>query len=301
MTPCPICNQRVTADGMPCRQCKDMLIADLGAVVTWWPELELTMSRQDKVTVPGGRAGKGRERPLPFHSGAATVIERVNANLLAWTVVVTAQDVPDGPMAYWTAPMLAEWLIARENAIWRYERVHDLAGEAHQWVADMLAVIDTPPERIALGQCEEFVVEFGERGNEVEVICGAELTCTREDVQVTCPKCKVVVDVNERRAALLRRAQSAVGTVAVCARVLAMFGLAVRTDTVQNWARPRTNRAGEVVGPPRLWRAASDDRGRAMYRLADVEELAREQMEAQQARIEAGHKNPGRRSSRKAG
>jgi hypothetical protein len=81
----------------------------------------------------------------------------------------------------------------------------------------------------------------------------------------------------------LARDQTA--TIGECAKVLAVFGLPVKAETIWNWARAREQRG--VTYPARVWSTGRNDKGECLYRVGDIEALAREAIERKDAKEKA--------------
>ena len=152
-----VCTQPPGGGYLLCQNCGDQIADDLTAIADYLPaELDITASRQDRITISPGRGG---ETGLPWKDTATTALADLAGCVLLW-----ARTVNRG--SDWLIPgtltEVARWLWCRVDWI----RSHDGAADAHRQITGTVSravrVIDLPAtrSRFPVGPCPE-VVEGG--------------------------------------------------------------------------------------------------------------------------------------------
>jgi hypothetical protein len=264
---CPSCAGR-SDDGLLCVRCWAKTERDLRAIPGLWREMETTLTRQSQTGT--GNGGKNSVRPLPFDVTASEVSAEVKTCLVNWARTFTHGDWPDD-----TVVSICAWLLARDQRIRGHEEAPEFVDEIADVVHRLRRLIDLRPEMVYLGACPARV------GEDVE-LCLHQMYARKRDESYDCPgepgiPCGAVYNVKARRDELLLLAADQHATVGTCAKVLGLFGLEVKAETIWNWVRPRTVRG--VTYPPKVWAVATTDTGESMYRVGDIEDLVREAMD----------------------
>jgi hypothetical protein len=255
---CPRCGAK-QADWSLCRVCADKLRGQLLALPGLLRELHTTLTRQARM----GSGGKSNERPLPYDVSASDVGDIVRATLSTWMRELGAEGLSDSPAAW------CRWMADRVTWIGGQPYADEIADEIDHLTGLVRRAVDRPADREFCGKCET---------------CGADLYARRGAVQETCGRCRAAgvettYDPREARAEVLARVEHQWCTAAVCSTVLASFGIEVKAETVQNWARPRDD--GK---PAKLARRGENRLGHALFLVGDVMDLAREQRERRSGR-----------------
>lgn len=154
---CQVCSAPAGDDAYLCRTHTDDLASDLAAVVGGLlAELDITLTRQDRVTV-GGARGRNPERPLPLNLHASEVASNLNSTLNAWALDVARihEDERDrlANIHYSDTAEVAAWLSRNLATL----RLHSDAGQAHNEITHAIRearrAIDRPLDYMPLGEC----------------------------------------------------------------------------------------------------------------------------------------------------
>ena len=244
-----------TSDAYLCASCGDLLAKELRTVGWVSDELDVTLSRQDRIGAQQGghRPGKDVERPLPLHLGASEA-----AWILHDVLASTARDIAEQrgfPLdCVDTSPAIAAWLVRHVDAI----RHDPGGGQTYDKVTDAIAsarrIIDAPAGRMFAGPC----------GSETDAgRCGADLYAAIDAPSVSCQECGAKWDVGERRADLLEQARSRLASAPECERMLPWFvGSPIRATRIRQWA-----------SRGRIMAKGADLAGVPLYRIGDVVDL----------------------------
>lgn len=170
----PACRRTVADTAYVCRDCEHDLAERLHEAAKFWPELETTITRQDRLGQPGPRA-RGHVPPqpirpglgdpaddhqqgvpggLPFHWAAAEVRDSVRNVASTWARVVQEERGGDPPA---DTPGLLRWLTTQlgwcRYQPWAYD-CWDQLGDASRRVGP---AVDAPANRlrVAVGPCPE--------------------------------------------------------------------------------------------------------------------------------------------------
>lgn len=261
-----------------CAACGQLLAKELRTVGWISDELDVTLSRQDRIGVQQGghKPGKEVERPLPYNVGAAEA-----GWILHDVLAVTARDLaeqrgiehlPDGmvsasfigpllpglqriPANYVdSSPSIAAWLARHVDAIRHDEGGGQTYDELTDAIASARRIIDAPAGRIFAGPC----------GSETDAgRCGADLYAHVDAPSVSCAECGAKWDTGERRADLLARARDRLASASECERMLPWFvGAPIRATRIRQWSS-----RGRILAK------SADLTGSPLYRIGDVVDL----------------------------
>jgi hypothetical protein len=260
----------------------------LASWAVWARNLDVTLTRWDKIRRTDGTHHTTDEQPLPFNVHASHIQGRARRTLTEWhrrlrTAIPLDHMLPAWPVCeaaatfwcthetcrriyldYGNAPAsLPDMALALAAAApwWRHQAdAADLIRAAERAVRDARAAADIPPPMIALGRCDS---DGSTDGIDYADPCGAELRAPKGAAFYTCPACNTQYDVERRRARLLARLDALIQPGAVIVRVLSdWMGEELSLSTLRTWAqRKQIARRGRdrATGLP-------------MYRFGDVRE-----------------------------
>jgi len=265
-------------DAFLCTVCADLLAKELRTVGWISDELDVTLSRQDRIGVQQGghKPGKEVERPLPYNVGASEA-----GWILHDVLAVTARDLaeqrgieylPDGmvsasfigpllpglqriPANYVdSSPSIAAWLARHVDAIRHDEGGGQTYDELTDAIASARRIIDAPAGRIFAGPC----------GSETDAgRCGADLYAAVDAPSVSCQECGAKWDAGERQRDLLAQARDRLGTAIELERLLPWFlGAPIRADRIRQWAK-----RGQVK------QVESSDAGDPRYAIGEIVDM----------------------------
>jgi hypothetical protein len=241
------CGKPTSEAAYICGDCKEELWRAIGDAPTLSGELEVTLTRQARMTDGGVRAAT--EAPLPYDTAASELLHAIRAELVALARLCVDHDVASrgGPLDWPadTVEAMSSWLL------WR---IDGIAGQP--WAADAMRlaqltsraeyVIDRPPEKTFAGPCGD---------------CGRDLYAQHGAVIVTCT-CGEQYDLAERRAWLLRVVDDRLATAVEIARALTSLDVPVTAERIRQWSHR-----------DRLVSSGHDRLGRPLYRVGDVVDL----------------------------
>lgn len=256
---CPNC-YREQADWLLCKSCSDRLVRQLRAMPGLLHELRVTIERRDHVGAGGKSSG---DSPLPYKIIPATVEDSVRTELSTWVRELDygdTRDLADNPRAW------CNWLADRIERIRGHVAVAEITGGIAYFTGEVLRAIDRPADLEYVGKCD---------------LCGGDLYVRHGEAAAICRKCEATgveasYDAVAKRDEVMRRAEHQWATAAGCATVLAAFGMDVKAETVQNWARPKLPRwEGDAQRPAKLHPQGVNSAGQRLFRVGDVMDLAR--------------------------
>lgn len=272
---CPRCARPLPDTAYVDRECERGLGRDLLRLAELLDgDVLATVARLDRHGSGGGRSSEGS--PLPVNldasaravAAAAVVLEVAGRVSLERGVPLPASWPAVGPLCrhgigcrhrscyeirhrYMPAPAVAaaRWLVGQLGWV-RYREWGPAAFDRlARAAASLVRVVDSPPERIYRGPCEQ-LIEDGWCDGELYSRAGAD--------RVRCPKCGTehLVDARARWLASLVRERSY-----TAADIAAAYP--IRADTIRVWAH-----RGRIVAH------GYDGRGRPLYPLGEVLDLA---------------------------
>jgi hypothetical protein len=220
---CPVCGCD-QAEGLLCATDTDRLERDLGDVPALVAELDVTISRMDRVPSGGGapRHADPDEEPglasiahtrTPIGWGAVRARDDLTNVLTTWARDVTQWK----PHPYTASPVrtAAKLLLTYISEIRRHPAANELVDEITDAIRQARRAVDRPADRVYLGQC------FYEENDQT---CYEELYANPGASEVRCKVCGITHEVAERRAWLLRRAQDMLFTVEQASQMMGDIG-----------------------------------------------------------------------------
>ncbi|WP_026923303.1 hypothetical protein [Glycomyces arizonensis] len=266
-TTCRRCARPVADGAHCCTPCVHQTEENLDSIAEDVDDLDVTLTRQDRVTAPGSGRHATDEAPLPINLRASDVGHRLRNTLTTWARVIIDErgfQEPDDDLAE-----IARFIRGVTGWIARQEWGPECFDDIGRVAVDLARAIDTPPPMIALGTCDADD-------------CDGELRAHPEAPWTKCPACRTAYDVAKRRDQLLARADQRRFGAARLARILTALGdrypdgrLIIRPE---KWI---TNR----VQWGKLRPVDRDQRGRPLYRLGDARRL--HDLDIQQAILKA--------------
>lgn len=253
---CPACD-KPTHNGFLCTTCITTLENDLKAVPDLLTDLEVTITRQDKI---GDRQEGGRpsERPLPLRLGPMEARRALGDALLRWVCAMFGDRFRDGSRSIIAEPLwLAQYLINNLGDIQLSEQAGDLADEIGYRVIGGQRAVDKPLQLVYAGPCD------GPDG------CTADLYAHPRRNDVACRSCGLVYEIAPRRRWLLEHAEDQLLTAVEISRALpGLLQQKLTAAMVRGWA----HRGRLTPKPPHPADRAKNPR----YRVGDVMNLINE-------------------------
>lgn len=231
-----------------CGACAGDLARALGAIPGLSYQLEITLSRQSSHTA--GR--RSATRPLPFDPRASWALAELRRELYLWTCRVWKPSI----RVSWPGPLdalsdLSRFLFTHDDLLMAHAEADQAVARITGLVHEGERIIDRPADRWFAGPCDQ---------------CGQDIYAQPGAVQVACPDCRYVYDVNERRVWLLQVAEDHLAYGTLIAQALTSLGTRVTPELLWQWAR-----RGRIVAH------GVDRQGRPLYRIGDVmDELAKQ-------------------------
>ncbi|MCA1191634.1 hypothetical protein [Saccharopolyspora sp. 6V] len=251
-------------DAMLCNGCWGQVEAALRSVSWLAEELQVTITRQSV----GARGPKSAtpvdETPILFNVAARERQDDLRTVLVGWVRCLWEWRGADQLDCEDTLEGMAAWLLRHPTWCRQHEAADELLDEVRDAVERCVQVIDRAPDRVYLSLCDADL--------EDGTVCEARLY-GREDRHVaTCRECGTRWDVPVRRGWMVARAAHEEANSVRLSDLLAALGYAVPSSTIRTWARQEKIKA-----------VRRDERGRALYRVGDVLELAFPQQGRQSA------------------
>jgi hypothetical protein len=207
-----------------CTTCVVTLQRDLEAVPDLLQDLDITISKQDRLFDHSGR--KTDDHPLPLKLGPMEAKRDLYQTLRTWARHITNQR---GEPAWWrsddtTAYHYAEFLLDCLRQIQRDEGAGDLADEIGYAVIQAQRAVDKPMQLQYVGPCDE---------------CGADLYAHPRADTVACRNCECEpYNVQQRRKWLLDQVEGQMLTATEMSRALpGLLQKPLTAGTVRGWAR----------------------------------------------------------------
>lgn len=264
-----------TRDSFLCATCWNALAVDLADLAGYQRngngermiplavELEVVLSRQDRLGKVSVMVSGTTERPLPVNLHAGRVRDRLDAVIRAWV------DHMRGPDPTATIITNAQWLLHHEHDVRGLHDVEDLVEQVHGVIEEARRVIDKRSVRVYVGQCGAEV----EAGDEEPWLCKAALWADSAYAMTRCHVCDTSHPSMERWESYLGQVQAERLEAAApmhlgprkIASVLTALGLPVDESTVRKWSR---------LG--RIESTGVDEHGRKTYLVADIMDLLAE-------------------------
>lgn len=255
MSECGACGAKT--DGFICKLCGEQLERAIGDMPALLVELEITVTKQDKMG-RGGKRGKGDDAPLPFNWSASDAVWAINNTLTTWARHLASSRGVQEP----SAAGLLGWLLTSIDSIRMDEaatQIHDEITYAHR---QALRIIDRPDPEVYAGRCDGSDVRVAADGDKLHPQvgeCGADLYARLGDKAVSCQACGAVYDLVERKRELLDRVDDEWARPHVIANALTSLDEPITPDTLRKWIERR-----------HIKQVGIDDFGKAVYRVGDV-------------------------------
>jgi hypothetical protein len=224
---CAHCGAPLTDQAWICHACTGRLVADIGSTPDLLNELDITITRQARITAPA--KGNG-DKPLPYDIGASIAAGNLHTALHGWARTLHEETSTPYPAGNTAVPA---WLARHVDVIriqeWAAEMAHDIKTAVDKgWCS-----VDRPEERYYAGPC----------GNQVNdpagyYVCSTVLWTRLQASTVRCRTCKATYDAHERRTWLLDAAQDVEEAASVIASALTvMLRRRVTASTIRTWAQ----------------------------------------------------------------
>lgn len=192
------------SNGFLCRNCADVLKRDLGAIPWLLEDLEVTISRQDKLSESSDRSSD--EHPLPIRIDAMEARRDLNGVLAAWAMHIAGRlDGLSG--SGWDELRLANYLLDHLSTILTDPAAGQCADEIGNARGLAQRTIDHPTPRVYVGPCEDCDKDLYARPSAAEVECKT-------------PDCGAVYPIEARRRWLLGKADDHLLTAVELSRAL---------------------------------------------------------------------------------
>ncbi|SEG44689.1 hypothetical protein SAMN04489712_105265 [Thermomonospora echinospora] len=271
MIPCPVetCDRPRRGTEQICSACAGELIRALDAVPALARELDVTLARQTST----GTGGRSTEIPLPYDPRAGEAASVLRSALVGWVRAIWEghEDTArvEGPRCRScshpscrliadlavlttrpadTLTSMAVWLSALHRRLVGHAAAEEAHGEIVAAVRAVRTVVDRPAPLAFAGRCPD---------------CSTALYARPGRARATCRECgqrtEVADQLDQMRAAVEHQLAHSVAM----AGLLDHLGVRVPAATIRYWAQ-----AGRLVPHGR------DQRGRPLYRVGDVLDLA---------------------------
>lgn len=265
-----------------CPKCMWDVERDLGDTPALLEQLDITLSRQDRLTDTGTNttdlddpicprcAGVGRTeygrclicngegtlpatlriQPLTYNTNASEVRTDLHATLAGWAHELHQTD--EHPLTP-TTTGYSRWLLNHRDRIAGHEHAPQLRDEISYATDQARRAVDRPPQRTYAGPCLT---------PSADGPCREDLYAKPGADTVRCRTCDTIHDLHERRVWLLAEAEDQLETATHIAQALSTLGQQVNATRIRKWAE-----RGRIV-PHGL-----NLRGDPTYRIGDVIDL----------------------------
>jgi hypothetical protein len=155
-------------------------------------DLDIAITRQDRITAESTRRRTRAGQPLPYNADAARVLDTVTRRLRDRARALA----PARSFALTPARVLAVWLLEHTQQALAWDQALDTATTMAAVAKQIDDITDRPPMVLYAGVCG------GRRAS--GTTCEAELYAEPGAATVTCPLCRTRRDVDARRAIMRR-------------------------------------------------------------------------------------------------
>lgn len=249
-------------NGFLCRNCTDTLTRDLKAIPWLLEDLEITITRQDRLSDVSDRSSD--EHPLPIRLDPMEVRRDLHSTLAAWAQHVAGKHQGLGP-GVWTELALAQYLLAHIGDILTDPAAGECANEIGNARLRAQRTIDKPVERVFAGPCDD---------------CDKDLYAHPSAAEVKCinPECGAVYPIEARRQWLLGKAEDQLLTATEMSRALpGLLGKPLTAAMLRGYAH-----RGRLTQHPPL-----PNRKDPLYKVGEVLDLLRDVAEGEPGRPRA--------------
>lgn len=265
---CSVCSAPTGDAGWLCRTHTDDLLRELRSVPDLVTELEVTRTRQARITAEK-HGGRSADRPLPWNEHAAAVASDLNTTINAWALDVSrlAEDERDllAEHHYSDTAAVAAWLARNLPTL----RQHEEAGTAHDELTNAVRearrTVDRPLDYMPLGQC----------GNDEDrdESCEAILYGHPDRQYAACRECGARHRITTRLEWMLNHLRGQLVTIPEAVGVCELAGKRTTEDKLRLMAsRGRFLPAGASEGKP-------------TYRVSDVLKALEDRYKHRQSRV----------------
>lgn len=276
---CPLCK----AEGKTwvlCKVCTDKLRENLRELPGLMRDIQDKRIGRTVMPAPANMVGNPDEAPVPYSDHGRRTADLIVNTVGSWVRVLDQDDLIEPGFTEPTIctcrsprrqcelqweplrPRMASWcrwLADRIDRIRFHEAAGQIADEIGGCCSRARKAIDLPPELMLVQKCPT---------------CGHGIFAGKDEETVVCVHCRragvdplPTINVAEARGNLDGMVEHQWATAAKCALVLAAYGMPVKADTIQNWARPERGGRLKVRGV--------DHAQRRLYRVGDVADLVR--------------------------
>lgn len=217
---CSTCDKPCPDTITICSACEARLVGWLREVPWLLDELEVTITRQDRVVEK--QPGKSNEKPMMFNDRASTARLSLLAGLGSFARVYG-----------WSGARLADpagYLLTRMHVI----RMSDDAGMVYRDVDAAVRAakqaIDRPADKVFAGPCN---TEY--RGLGGTAICSADLYAREGKATVRCRECGAEHDVQARREWMLKEVRNYEADAGLMASILTGLGFKIDSSTIRKY------------------------------------------------------------------
>jgi LSD1 subclass zinc finger protein len=255
--------------------------------------------------IGGQTRQKGFESRTPvFNDKASDLVGDINETLSRWALSVAHRHGYDIAVpVFWHGPPEkyrytsydhAMFLAAHVSDLVNDEDVGELCSSLRNYVKRGLAIVNPPIEPMFCGPCPAPVQDHrrcvnsdgvntcGYRPHE----CATSLMSPRGALEVTCPACGAVHDVQRLINSLLANADNYRGTIPELHRALRMLEEPVEMGTLYTWAGPKSKRGGSGQLKPtgyrrpdgRIGLTRKSDDDEPLYRISDARKIRLESL-----------------------
>lgn len=254
---CAACGRPVADQAYLCQRDADWLARDLGDVPALEVELEVTVTRQDRI---GDRSGGGARRavePLPYSPVAAEAGWVLANTLTTWARHVAEERGAPAPHGQPAASVAARWLLGHVEWLRHRPEAAEALDEIRAAIAGVRIVIDARAPRWYAGPC-------GAEDEETGQVCPVDLYALPGASAVRCPSCGAEYDADARQEWLLAAADDALAHAELIGRAAAALGVHITPADVRYYAA-----SGQVVAH------GCNAAGNPVYRFGEVVAVAR--------------------------
>jgi hypothetical protein len=203
---CQVCSAPTGDKANLCRTHSDQLVHDLRTVAAIVVELEVTVTRQDRVG-PAKHGSRSAETPLAWNENAAAREFELNTTINAWALDVSHLDEderdPLADISHTDTADVAAWLTRNISTL----RQHGEAGTAYDEITDAVHnardATDLPKvrNRFYAGPCPNQLVVQNDDGTEGRTQCQGEVwafIATGNDMSyLRCQSCRASWDTTQ--------------------------------------------------------------------------------------------------------
>jgi hypothetical protein len=251
---CAICSSPTGDSGRLCRTHTDQLATELATVPDLVDDLQITRTRQDRVTAEK-HGGRSATKPLPWNEHAAQRAFELNATLNAWALDTSklGEDERDllAEHHHSDTAAVARWIARNLRTL----RQHQDAGQAYDELSNAIRearrAVDRPLERVFAGPC----------GVEADngFICREDLYAAQGKTTAVCKGCGARHEMAQRREWMLSIIEDQVAYSGLLAGLVSNLGVQIGSSTIRRYAA-----AGRIKA------ISVDAKHRPLYRIGDV-------------------------------